>query len=71
LKDHPDQVVNAVAYMIPLINYGDIITDEHCVAYGATLLGMLQEEFYAAICRLADRVGARVRLQGETGGGTC
>lgn len=58
LRDHPELVVLAVAYMIPLINYGDIITDEHCQLYGATLLGMTEAEFYRAICQLADFVGA-------------
>ena len=48
----------AVAYMIPVINYGDIITDEHCLRYGATLLGMMEEEFYDAVCRMADYAGA-------------
>jgi hypothetical protein len=63
LREHPDLVVLAVAYMIPLINYGDIIADEHCRLYGATLLGMMDDEFYGAICRLADCVGAEVLMQ--------
>jgi len=62
LRDHPDKVVLAVAYMIPLINYGQVIGDEHCLAYGATLLGMLENEFYREICALADLVGAEVRF---------
>jgi hypothetical protein len=62
LRDHPAKIVLAVAYMIPLINYGDIITDDHCLAFGATLLGMLDKEFYREICALADLVGAEVRF---------
>jgi hypothetical protein len=58
LRNRPDLVVLAVAYMIPLINYGDIITDDHCVKFGATLLGMMEDEFYSAICHVADFVGA-------------
>jgi hypothetical protein len=58
LRDRPELAVLAVAYMIPVINYGDIITDEHCLRYGATLLGMMEEEFYQAICQMADLVGA-------------
>jgi len=64
LRDHPEKVVQAVAYMVPLINYGDVIDDSHCLAYGATLLGMLETEYYQAICALADFVGAEVRMQG-------
>jgi hypothetical protein len=65
LRDRPDLVLLAVAYMIPQINYGDIITDEHCVAFGATLLGMMEDEFYQAICALADSVGAEIRMPGH------
>ncbi len=62
LKDRSDLLPHAVAYMIPLINYGDIITDEHCLLYGATLLGMMEDEFYRQICELADLVGAEAQL---------
>jgi len=65
LRAHPEKVVLAVAYMIPLINYGEIISDEHCLAYGATLLGMLDQEFYTKICALADLAGAEVRFPGD------
>ena len=61
LRDHPNLVVLAVAYMIPVINYGDLVTDEHCVSYGATLLGMTETKFYDAVCRMADEVGAEVQ----------
>ena len=58
LRDRPDLLPLAVAYMIPLVNYGDIITDEYCLIYGGTLLGMMEAEFYQKICGLADFVGA-------------
>jgi hypothetical protein len=61
LRDRPDLALLAVAYMIPAINYGEIITDEHCVRYGATLLGMMESEFYDAVCRMADFAGAAPR----------
>ncbi len=69
LRERPGQIVLAVAYMIPLINYGQIITDGHCLAYGATLLGRMESEFYREICSLADVVGAEVRFKG--GGDGC
>jgi hypothetical protein len=65
LKEHTERVVLAVVYMIPLINYGQIVNDDHCLAYGATLLGMLDREFYREICALADFVGAEVRFPGD------
>ncbi len=62
LRDRPDLLPLAVAYFIPVINYGDIISDEHCLLYGAALLGMMVEEYYARICALSDLVGAEPRL---------
>jgi len=71
LRDHPDQVVLAAAYMIPLINYGEIVTDDHCLAYGATLLGMMEEEYYQAVCRMAELAGAEARLPGPESPARC
>lgn len=65
LRDRPDLVLLAVAYLIPLINYGDVVTDEVCVGYGAALLGVAPEEFYRRICQLADTVGAEARVTGQ------
>lgn len=64
LRDHPDLVVLAVAYMLPLINYGAIITDAHCLHYGATLLGLTAAEFLTQICQLADFAGAQFLAMG-------
>tara|TARA_B110000305_G_C18772165_1_gene330109 strand:+ start:73 stop:216 length:144 start_codon:yes stop_codon:yes gene_type:complete len=30
------QLLIAVLYMIPCINYGEVARDEHCLVYGAT-----------------------------------
>jgi len=62
LRRQPERVVQAVAYMVPVINYGDAVSDHHCLAYGAVLLGLEQEEYYPQICALADGVGAEPRL---------
>jgi hypothetical protein len=62
LRDRPDLVLVAVAYMLPVLNYGEkVITDAHCVLYGATLLGMTEDEFYKAVCDLADFAGCEMR----------
>jgi hypothetical protein len=58
LRDRPDLLPLAVVYMIPLVNYGQIITDELCVLYGAALLGLMEAEYYQQICALADLCGA-------------
>jgi len=64
LRDRPDLLPLAVAYMIPLINFGDIVTDEHCLLYGATLTGQMEGEYYRALCALADLLGAETRIAG-------
>lgn len=62
ITERPVLIRLAVAYMIPLINYGDIITDDHCLTYGATLLGMIENEFYRNVCDMADFLGAESRF---------
>lgn len=64
LRDRPELIRLAVAYLLPLINYGDVVTDEICVRYGAALLGLAPEEYYRNICALADAVGAEARPLG-------
>ena len=64
LRDRPDLVPLAVAYMIPVINFCDIVDDNHCFAYGATLLGCDEAAYYRQLCALADFVGAEVRDPG-------
>lgn len=67
LRDRPEWIALAVAYLIPLINYGEIVTDEICLHYGAALLGLAPDDYYRRICELADRVGAEVRPRDATG----
>jgi hypothetical protein len=68
LENHPELVVLAVAYMLPVINYGDVIQDDHCLLYGSQFLGLTQEEFYDRICALADLTGSEVRYRDRTAG---
>ena len=65
LRKQPELLPLAVAYMIPLINYGDIITDPHCLLYGATLLGMMEEEYYQNLCALSEFLGAEAQFASQ------
>jgi hypothetical protein len=57
LKRCPRELILAVSYLVPLINYGEsVISDEHCCLYGATLLGLSTTKYYQRICALADRL---------------
>lgn len=58
LAERPELLPRAVAYLIPVINFGEVITDKHCVTYGAHLFGETEEEFYQSICKLADWLGS-------------
>jgi len=62
LEGRPELIIPAVAYMVPVINYGDIINDDHCLLYGATLLGLMRDEFYRQVCAVADFAGAEQRF---------
>lgn len=57
LRDKPELTPLAVAYMIPVINYGDLIKDEHALLYGAELLGLEEEDYYQQLCAMADACG--------------
>ena len=71
LRERPDLVVLAVAYMLPVLNYGEVVADEHCRLYGATLLGLMEEEFYRQICALADFAGCAPTPADPTEPGAC
>ena len=58
LGGRPDLVALAVSYMIPVINYGQVANDEHCLEYGATLMNTTVDDYYEQICKLAEFVGA-------------
>ena len=57
LKDKPDMLYLAVAYMAAVINYGDAATSELAERYGSLLTGLSQEDFYLKISALADFIG--------------
>jgi len=58
LGRRPDLLAFAVSYMIPVINYGRIVSDEHCLEYGSSLTGLDKEAYYRRICEVAEFVGA-------------
>lgn len=72
LGKRPDYLVKAVAYMIPVINFGSkLITDENCITYGAALFGVSPDDFYDSICEVADWVGAEATTPEEAHNCSC
>jgi len=57
LKNRPDMLCLAVAYMAAVINYGDAATPELAELHGSLLTGLSQEDFYLKISAIADLIG--------------
>jgi hypothetical protein len=58
-QNRPDSLPLIVAYYIPSVNYGDIVSSEEAELFGATLLEMDVEEYYQALCELSDTMPGR------------
>jgi hypothetical protein len=57
-EGHASALPILIAYHLPSINYGPIVTADHAEMFGATLLGMDRETYYQRVCALADSVGS-------------
>jgi hypothetical protein len=53
-QDRSDVWPSVIAYYIPSINYGEIAGPTEAECFGATLLGTPVEDYYQALCTLAD-----------------
>lgn len=58
-KNKPQVHSLIIAYYLVVINYGEIVTNEHAEIFGSTLLGMNREEYYQKLCHLADSTVAK------------
>jgi len=50
------KVPYAVLYQLVLVNYGQFASAEDAEAFGAAALGVNKEEYYGALCELADEI---------------
>ena len=72
LRKRPGYAMLAIAYMVPLINYGEIVNDEHCLVYAASLLGLSEDDCYRMLCDMADFCGSETRYpEGSPKSGGC
>ncbi len=53
-----DAIPLLIAYYIPSVNYGEVVSHVEAELFGATLLGIGVEEYYRTLCSLADSCGA-------------
>ena len=67
-EQQPDAWPLLIAYHIPSINYGEIVSHEEAEHFGATLLGLDIETYYNALCELADSIPGAAGSQDCSGG---
>ncbi len=51
-----DDIPFLVLYQLVVVNYGEFASSDDAERFGAAALGLNQESYYQALCRLADRV---------------
>lgn len=61
LRNDDDLLVHAVAYYIPTISYGEIVTSTECELFGAALLGVDVHTYYRRLVELSDQLAASDR----------
>jgi len=51
-------VAYLVLYQLVVVNYGGFASADDAEVFGAHSLGLSREDYYAALCEMADRIGA-------------
>src|ERR1051325_7294505 len=52
-----DRVPLLVFYQLVLVNYGEFASADDAEIFGAAALGLQKEEYYRALCEIADQLG--------------
>ena len=52
-----DDVPRLVLYQLVLANYGDFACADDAETFGANVLGLSKDDYYRALCKMADEVG--------------
>ena len=58
-ENQPDAWPLLIAYHLPSVSYGEIVSPEDAEAFAATLLGIDTETYYQALCELVDSIPVR------------
>lgn len=53
-----ERVPSLVLYQLVAVNYGDFASADEAETFGAAALGLTRDEYYAALCALADELAA-------------
>jgi hypothetical protein len=54
------QIPLLVLYQLIAVNYGEFASHEDAEAFAAASLGLSRDDYYQALCELADRLGAGI-----------
>ena len=49
-------------YQLVVVNYGDFASADDALTFGATALGLTDDEYYQKICELAEPLGVGVSV---------
>ncbi len=58
-RNQPEAIPALVLYQSVIVNYGDLAGAADGEIFGAGVLGMERDDYYALICRLADSIAER------------
>ena len=53
----PERVPYLVLYQLVVVNYGDFASADDAEAFGASVLGLPQDEYYRILCQMVDEIG--------------
>lgn len=53
----PERVPCLVLYQLVLVNYGEFASPDDAETFGACALGLTKDEYYQALCSMADELG--------------
>ena len=52
----PERVPYLVLYHLATVNYGEFASAEDAEAFGASALGLSQDDYYRTLCQMADEI---------------
>jgi hypothetical protein len=57
-----DRVPPLVLYQLVLVNYGDFVSADDAETFGANALGLSRDDYYRALCEMADEIAPPASL---------
>jgi hypothetical protein len=56
----PERVPHLVMYQLVVVNYGEFASSDDAETFGAAVLGLSKDDYYQAICDLADQIAPQL-----------